>query len=571
MRRRHRCNTCRPRWAAVSKHRPRAGPSDAGRIRQGGADRPRRPATERGGQGSADRGRGDPGQLARPHDDDGTGRAADGAAAGRSLRDRPARREWRDHGRGGRRCRGGAGARAGAAARAPSTGPRRRASGGAGHPQRRAGAAGGDDGRAAALLRAGVRARAVHDRARLPLGGRGPGASPAGARSARCRCCDSARASATAARSSTWSPSSLAGRRWRSTTPSCTPICGVWSAAWRRCSPISRRRSPWSTAAGGRCSPTRPPRTCLGSPHPAELTHALPGTHHAPLHRLDEQGRELDLESMPATEAVRGEQTEPLLVRNIVRATRRGALADRPRLADPGPGDWTHRLRGQRLREHHRGQACAARRELHGGGQPGACVFDGLRGDAAARSTAGRAADSPIGAGSISSTSTGRSNGWPCTTPIRASSSWSPVSTAPTARRSTSRRGVPEVIRTGEARIFTDIQPEALAAYAHDSEHLELLSAIGATAVIIVPMIGATGRAWRDHAGVLGVDAPTHRRRPRARRAARPPRGHRRGKRAAVHRAHPHRPHPPAGAAAGGRCPRCPAPRSRPRTARRAS
>ena len=52
--------------------------------------------------------------------------------------------------------------------------------------------------------------------------------------------------------------------------------------------------------------------------------------------------------------------------------------------------------------------------------------------------------------------------------------------------------GVPEVIRTGEARIFTDIQPEALAAYAHDDEHLELLRAIGATAVIIVPMIGAT-------------------------------------------------------------------------------
>jgi serine phosphatase RsbU (regulator of sigma subunit) len=53
--------------------------------------------------------------------------------------------------------------------------------------------------------------------------------------------------------------------------------------------------------------------------------------------------------------------------------------------------------------------------------------------------------------------------------------------------------GVPEVIRTGEARIFTDIKPEALAGYARDSRHLELLSAVGATAVIIVPMIGAAG------------------------------------------------------------------------------
>jgi serine phosphatase RsbU (regulator of sigma subunit) len=53
--------------------------------------------------------------------------------------------------------------------------------------------------------------------------------------------------------------------------------------------------------------------------------------------------------------------------------------------------------------------------------------------------------------------------------------------------------GVPEVIRTGEARIFTDIKPEALAGYACDSKHLELLSAVGANAVIIVPMIGAAG------------------------------------------------------------------------------
>ena len=53
--------------------------------------------------------------------------------------------------------------------------------------------------------------------------------------------------------------------------------------------------------------------------------------------------------------------------------------------------------------------------------------------------------------------------------------------------------GVPEVIRTGEARIYTDIPADALAQYARDNQHLELLSAIGATAVIIVPMIGATG------------------------------------------------------------------------------
>jgi serine phosphatase RsbU (regulator of sigma subunit) len=54
-------------------------------------------------------------------------------------------------------------------------------------------------------------------------------------------------------------------------------------------------------------------------------------------------------------------------------------------------------------------------------------------------------------------------------------------------------KGVPEVIRTGSSRIFTDIPPDALAGYARDAEHLALLSSIRASAVIIVPMVGAAG------------------------------------------------------------------------------
>jgi serine phosphatase RsbU (regulator of sigma subunit) len=44
------------------------------------------------------------------------------------------------------------------------------------------------------------------------------------------------------------------------------------------------------------------------------------------------------------------------------------------------------------------------------------------------------------------------------------------------------------VIRDGRARIYTDIEPEALAAYARDDAHLEMLRAIGARAVIIAPL-----------------------------------------------------------------------------------
>ncbi|MGA7705142.1 MAG: GAF domain-containing protein, partial [Solirubrobacteraceae bacterium] len=53
--------------------------------------------------------------------------------------------------------------------------------------------------------------------------------------------------------------------------------------------------------------------------------------------------------------------------------------------------------------------------------------------------------------------------------------------------------GVPEVIRTGSSRVYTDIPEDALAEYARDHRHLELLSSIGAKSVIIVPMIGAAG------------------------------------------------------------------------------
>jgi serine phosphatase RsbU (regulator of sigma subunit) len=53
--------------------------------------------------------------------------------------------------------------------------------------------------------------------------------------------------------------------------------------------------------------------------------------------------------------------------------------------------------------------------------------------------------------------------------------------------------GAGEVIRTGRARIFTDLGRNVLARYARDPEHLELMLAVDATAVIVVPMIGSTG------------------------------------------------------------------------------
>ncbi len=48
--------------------------------------------------------------------------------------------------------------------------------------------------------------------------------------------------------------------------------------------------------------------------------------------------------------------------------------------------------------------------------------------------------------------------------------------------------GVPDVIRTGRPRIYRDIDPVALASYARDDGHLELLRKIDLSSMIIVPL-----------------------------------------------------------------------------------
>jgi PAS domain S-box-containing protein len=52
--------------------------------------------------------------------------------------------------------------------------------------------------------------------------------------------------------------------------------------------------------------------------------------------------------------------------------------------------------------------------------------------------------------------------------------------------------GVPEVIRSGRARILTTVTDDVLATAAHDDEHLRLLREIGATAVIVAPLAAPT-------------------------------------------------------------------------------
>jgi GAF domain-containing protein/anti-sigma regulatory factor (Ser/Thr protein kinase) len=53
--------------------------------------------------------------------------------------------------------------------------------------------------------------------------------------------------------------------------------------------------------------------------------------------------------------------------------------------------------------------------------------------------------------------------------------------------------GVPNVVRTGVSELYTHVTPEMLAAGAVDDEHLRMVSQLGMTSVLIVPLTGRSG------------------------------------------------------------------------------
>ncbi len=230
----------------------------------------------------------------------------------------------------------------------------------------------------------------------------------------------------------------------------------------------------------------------LGFPTPEELIHSRPGTVMPNFIVLDEHGRELDLECMPARRLFRGEQVEPLLVRNIVRATgeERWLIVRSSPIRDPETEriDYVVNVFENITEVKH---AQLAERFMAEASRVLASSMDyGETLQRVARLAVPQLADWCAvdlldERGKIERVAVHHADPRQLELAERLDRLHHTATDEPA--------GVPEVLRTGEARIFNDIQPEALAAYAHDSEHLELLSAIGATAVIIVPMIGATG------------------------------------------------------------------------------
>ncbi|HTA14342.1 MAG TPA: SpoIIE family protein phosphatase [Solirubrobacteraceae bacterium] len=225
---------------------------------------------------------------------------------------------------------------------------------------------------------------------------------------------------------------------------------------------------------------------------PDELMRAQPGAIMSRFLVLDEQGRELDLDRMPGRRLFAGEDPGALLVRNIVRATgeERWIIVRASPIADPDSGRNTYvvnvfenitEVKRVQLAESFMAEASrvlASSMDYSETLQRVArlavpqiadwCAVDLLSHQDEIERVAIHHPDPAM------------------------------VALAERLNRDYHSEpqdsgGVPEVIRTGEARIYTDIQPDALAGYARDRQHLELLRAIGATAVVIVPMIGATG------------------------------------------------------------------------------
>jgi PAS domain S-box-containing protein len=218
-----------------------------------------------------------------------------------------------------------------------------------------------------------------------------------------------------------------------------------------------------------------------------ELAEAKPGEIMSRFTVLSESGEELPLDSMPARRLFRGEPAPALLVRNIVKATgdERWIVVRASPIVNPTSGrvvfaanvfeDVTQVKRAQ-LAEAFMAQASRVlassmdygetlRRvaRLATGFLGGWCAVDVLDEQ-----------------GGIERVAVDHGDPDRLALAERLDRHYHPTLEDPL--------GVPEVIRSGEARIFRDIGAEELVGYARDDEHLQLLLEMGARDVIIVPL-----------------------------------------------------------------------------------
>jgi PAS domain S-box-containing protein len=225
----------------------------------------------------------------------------------------------------------------------------------------------------------------------------------------------------------------------------------------------------------------------LGAASPLELTSAQPGTTMPRFVVQDEHGRELGLEEMPSRRLFAGERPEPLLVRNIVRATgeERWLIARSSPVLDPDSGRILYAVNVfENITQVKRVQVAesfmAEASRMLASSMDYAETLQRIARLAVPQIADWCAVDVLGESGEIERVAVHHADPAKVALAERLDSGYHPTLDDPV--------GVPEVIRSGRARIYTDIDADALAAYARDDAHLELLQAIGATAVIIVPL-----------------------------------------------------------------------------------
>jgi PAS domain S-box-containing protein len=206
---------------------------------------------------------------------------------------------------------------------------------------------------------------------------------------------------------------------------------------------------------------------------------------------LDEQGRELGLEDMPGRRLFAGEHPEPLLVRNIVRATgeERWLVVRSSPVIDPPTKRITYAvsvfedITGVKRAELAESFMAEASRVL-ASSMDYASTLARVARLAVPQIADWCAIDVLTDADELERLAVHHVNPDKLLLLERLDRDYRPGLDEPV--------GIPEVLRSGQARIYTGIKPATLEGYARDPEHLRLLRELGANTVIVAPMQGAT-------------------------------------------------------------------------------
>jgi PAS domain S-box-containing protein len=225
----------------------------------------------------------------------------------------------------------------------------------------------------------------------------------------------------------------------------------------------------------------------LGSPTPEDLTSAPPGSIMARFDVFDEHGRPLGLEQMPSRRLFAGERPEPLLVRNIVRDSgeERWLIVRSSPVHDPDTGELRYavnvyeditEVKRVQLAEAFMAEASRVLASSMDYGE----TLQRIARLAVPQLADWCAVDVLAENGELELVAVHHSDPSRVAFARELSRAYRPALH--------DAGGVAEVVRSGRARLFADVDADVLAAYARDQRHLELLAQIGAKAVIIVPL-----------------------------------------------------------------------------------